>query len=185
MHKAGLVIGGFAAVALVATMAVQAQNSALAPAMVILVRHAERAAEPKDDPGLTDAGAARALALAAALEHAGVTAIITTNLRRTRETAAPLAKRRSITPEVIAAGSGAAHADAVAAAVRKHPGQAVLVVGHSNTVPAIIAALGGPRLPDICDTAYANLYILEPAGDGAGLVRAQYGEPDKPGPGCQ
>jgi hypothetical protein len=57
------------------------------PALVLLVRHAEKAAEPADDPPLTAAGAERAQALATALQDAGVTAIITTPLRRTRETA--------------------------------------------------------------------------------------------------
>jgi len=57
------------------------------PAPVLLVRHAEKAAEPADDPPLTAAGAERAQALATALQDAGVTAIITTQLRRTRETA--------------------------------------------------------------------------------------------------
>jgi phosphohistidine phosphatase SixA len=158
------------------------------PAMVVLVRHAERAAEPKDDPGLTEAGAARAGALAAALDQAGVTAIITTELRRTRDTAAPLAKARGLTPEIVAARGATAHAEAVAAAVRRHPGGVVLVVGHSNTVPSIIAALGGPKLPDLCDAAYSDLFVLATAGTpeglaapGGRLVRSRYGAPDPPG----
>jgi broad specificity phosphatase PhoE len=148
--------------------------------MVVLVRHAERAAEPKDDPGLTEAGAARARALAAALADAGVTAIITSDRRRTRDTAAPLAAARAIAPEIVAAG-GNAHAEAVAAAVRTHRDGAVLVVGHSNTVPAIIAALGGPQMPNLCDGAYADLFILTPRTAGASLVRSKYGAPDPPG----
>ena len=158
------------------------------PALVLLVRHAEKAAEPADDPPLTAAGAARAQALAAALQDAGVTAIITTQLRRTRETAQPLATVRGLTPEVVPVrrGEGEAHAAAVAAAVRRHAGGVVLVAGHSNTVPAIIAALGGPRLPDICESVYANLFVLVPGAGEVRLVRSRYGAADpEPGPECK
>src|SRR5947209_6360731 len=58
---------------------------------VILVRHAEKAAEPKEDPVLSDAGMTRAKALALALRDAGVQAILTTSKQRTRSTVQPLA----------------------------------------------------------------------------------------------
>jgi hypothetical protein len=65
--------------------------------------------------------------------------------------------------------------------VRKAKGNAVLVVGHSNTVSLIVAALGGPRFPELCDAQYAGLYIVRvPAHGAASLVRAQYGAPDPP-----
>jgi phosphohistidine phosphatase SixA len=156
--------------------------------LIVLVRHAEKAAAPSDDPPLTAAGVKRAQALAAALRDAGVTAIITTQLRRTRETAQPLASARSLTPEVVPVrgGEAGAHAEAVAAAVRKHAGGVVLVVGHSNTIPAIIAALGGPHLPDICESVFANLFVLLPGAREARLVRSRYGAADRnPEPGCQ
>jgi hypothetical protein len=61
----------------------------------------------------------------------------------------------------------------------------VLVVGHSNTVPKIIAALGGPQMPEICETQFGNLFVLEPAPAGARLVRSLYGAADPPNaPGC-
>ena len=69
---------------------------ALAQATVFVVRHAERAddgaAKLEDDPDLSAAGRARAEALAAALEDAGITAIFATQYKRTHQTAAPLAK---------------------------------------------------------------------------------------------
>jgi broad specificity phosphatase PhoE len=166
----------------------QATNRAGAPSLVLLVRHAEKAAEPASDPPLTAAGAARAQALAAALRDAGVTAIITTQLRRTRETAQPLAMTRGLTPEVvpISRGAIAAHVEAAVAAVRRHAGGVVLVVGHNNSVPAIIAALGGPRLPDICESVYASLFVLVPGGGEARLVRSHYGAADSdPGRECK
>jgi broad specificity phosphatase PhoE len=137
---------------------------------------------------LSAAGVARAQALASALRDSRVTAIVTTQLRRTRATALPLAIALGLTPETVPIEHGEvpAHADAVAAAVRRHAGGVVLVVGHSNTIPAILAALGGPRLPDICDAAYSNLFILQLGGKEPRLVLAHYGSPDPDlGPDCK
>jgi len=149
------------------------------PTVVILVRHAEKAAAPAADPPLTDAGAARARALAAALANMNVQAVITTELTRTRETGRPAAVARGLTPEIVRSGPRDAHVQAVAAAVRAHAGQNVLVVGHSNTIPAIIAALGGPTLPDICDSQYSTLFVLvmRPDIPKADLVVSSYGAP--------
>ena len=158
------------------------------PSLVLLVRHAEKAAEPVSDPPLTAAGVTRAQALAAALRDAGVTAVITTQLRRTRETAHPLAIARGLTPEVIPISRATipAHVEAAVAAVRRHPGGVVLVVGHNNSVPAIIAGLGGPRLPEICESTYGDLFILQLSSGEARLVRAHYGLPDPgAGPDCK
>ena len=150
------------------------------PSLVVLVRHAERAAEPADDPPLTEFGRARAAALAAAVAHAPPSAIIVSSRKRTMETAAPTATKFGVTPTVVALEGGtAAHIAAVAEAVRKQRG-VVLVVGHSNTIPAIVKALGGPVLPDICDATFTLLYSLVPARDGraAQLVMSQYGAVD-------
>jgi broad specificity phosphatase PhoE len=145
--------------------------------LVILVRHAENAAEPAADPSLTEAGFARARTLVGVLANTRLDAVITTELVRTRETARPLAEARRITPEIVHTGVRDAHAGAVADAVRAHAGQTVLVVGHSNTIPAIIAALGGPKLPDICDTQYSNLFVLILSAGKADLVVSSYGAP--------
>ena len=160
--------------------------------IVLLVRHAEKAPVPADDPPLSDVGTARAQALGAALADAGVTAVVVTPRLRTRATAQPVASARGLTPNVVSLEGGLdAHVRAVAAAVRRHAGGVVLVVGHSNTIPAIIGALGGPKLPDLCDASYSNLFtlVLEP-GDGvetappaARLVRAHYGAADPAGAG--
>jgi hypothetical protein len=56
----------------------------------------------------------------------------------------------------------------------------VLVVGHSNAVPAIIAALGGPTMPSLCDGEYANFFVLVPSSSGWRLVRGHSGTPDPP-----
>lgn len=153
------------------------------PSLVILVRHAERATAPANDPVLTDAGTARAQALRQALAGAGVSAIVTTHLQRTQLTARPLADSLGVPIQVVRVGGPLqSHLDSVAATVRRQPKAAVvLVVGHSNTVPGIIAALGGPRLADLCDTQYASLFVLH-FGDAPAprLVRASYGAADAP-----
>ena len=68
---------------------------------VIVVRHAEKATGQGDDPHLSEAGEARARALARALENAGVTSVITTQFVRTAETAAPTARAAGVAPEVV------------------------------------------------------------------------------------
>lgn len=153
------------------------------PSTVILVRHAERAPEPPRDPVLSDAGIRRSHDLAAALRYAGVTAIVSTQFQRTRLTAVPLAAALGIEPRIIMAGGGAtSHADSVASVVRAHgPGEVVLVVGHSNTIPAIVAALGGPRFPDYCENQYSDLVVMQLGGGATPrVIRAHYGAPDSP-----
>ena len=130
--------------------------------LVVLVRHAEKGGEPADDPALTAPGTARAATLAKLLSTMRIGAVITTEWRRTRDTAAPLAAAAAIVPTVVdtRAAKGDAHAQAVVDAVRAQPAKAVLVVGHSNTVPAIVAALGGPKDLAIADEEYDHLYLL-------------------------
>ena len=148
------------------------------PTVVIVVRHAEKAVAPANDPPLTEAGVARARALVDVLAAADVQAVISTPLVRTRETARPTAEAHGLTVETVALGPTVAeHAKAVADAVRKHAGHTVLVVGHSNTVTSIIAALGGPRLPDLCDAQYSMLYTVVLDGARARLVQGAYGAP--------
>ena len=148
---------------------------------VILVRHAEKSdANPGDrDPALSEAGQQRARALADALADAGVQAVLVTPLQRTRLTAAPLMEQRRLQAQVVAISP--THVADVAKAVREHRGHTVLVVGHSNTIPAIVGALGGPKLPDLCDAQYAQLFTLVIPEQGTpSLVRAQYGPSDAP-----
>ncbi|ROH93480.1 histidine phosphatase family protein [Stagnimonas aquatica] len=158
-----------------------------APSLVLLVRHAEKASTPGHDPGLSAAGEARAQALAAALAEARVGAILTSPLRRTRDTAAPTAAANGLKPQVVGfEGGTAAHVAAVAAAVRAQDAATVLVVGHGNTVPAILAALGGPVLPDFCESSYGHLLVLSLDASPPRLLRARYGAADPaPASGCQ
>lgn len=144
---------------------------------VILVRHAEKATAPADDPPLDAVGERRAQALAAALGDTKVDVVLVTQYRRTAFTAAPLAAASGLTPRVVDTRmGGAAHAGAVADAVRAESGKTVLVVGHSNTIPAIVRALGGKAV-DMQDADYDDLYILVMSAAGTRTIHARYGAP--------
>lgn len=142
---------------------------------VVVVRHAEKASETERDPVLSPAGEARAAALDSAVSGLRFSAIIVTPFQRTRQTAAVVARRNGLTPiEVPVTGGVAAHALAVATEAARHTGN-VLVVGHSNTVGEIVAALGGSRdIGDLCDSEYQSLFIvLRNVPDAT--VRARFG----------
>lgn len=149
---------------------------------IILARHAEKAA-PSGDPELTPEGMRRAEALAQVVADVRLTAILTTQFRRTGLTAAPAARAAGIAPSVLTAtGNLTEDAAAVARAIDALPaGSIVLVVGHSNTLGPIIAALGGPTLPDLCDGEHATLFTLvRPAAGPPHLLRSRYGAAEPP-----
>jgi broad specificity phosphatase PhoE len=152
--------------------------------VVMLVRHAEKASETEADPALSAVGQARARALAETLADAGVSAVVVTQRRRTGDTAAPLTAAHGLVPDTVPIGGPVAgHAAAVAERIRaRHLGRTVLVVGHSNTIPPIMAALGARPMPDLCDGTYDQLFILV-LRDGVadGLTQARFGAASPPG----
>ncbi len=172
--------GSFARLLAVLAVCAASLGAQAAPTVVILVRHAEKGALPANDPPLTEAGVARARALVAALADARIDAVIATPTVRTRETARAVAEPRGLTIETVALAAKEAHVGAVAEAVRRHTGQTVLVVGHSNTVPAIITVLGGPKLADLCDDQYSNLFTLILGAGPPQLIRGTVGAPSPP-----
>jgi broad specificity phosphatase PhoE len=158
-----------------------------APLKVFLVRHAEPQVIPgNDDPGLSDAGRKRAATLKDKLRDAEITAIFTTPFVRTQETAAPLAEELAIAARQIGFPRGLnQHIADVAAAVRNHGGTAVLVVGHGDTVPAVIRRLGGPALKNLCETTFDILFAVELKGGAASLTSSRYGDASPPAePNC-
>ena len=128
-------------------------STAAAQSSIFIVRHAEKAGG--DDPDLTKAGRARAKSLATVLKDAGITAIYTSEVKRTQQTAAPLAKALHLEPAVIPAKDRAA----LVAKLQGSSGN-VLVVGHSNTIPEIIKALGITTSVTIADNDYDNLFLV-------------------------
>src|SRR5438046_9777690 len=96
--------------------------------VVVIVRHAEKAANGGNDPDLSSAGHARAEALARILKDSGITAIFTSEFKRTQETAAPTATSARVTPTV----GTAKEAAALASNWPQLNGNA-LRVGHGHT----------------------------------------------------
>jgi broad specificity phosphatase PhoE len=146
---------------------------------VVLVRHAEKG--EGDDPELSAAGQARARVLAESLKDARLTRILATPPKRTQLTAAPTAAQAGLKVEPISLdGGGAAHIARVVAEVRKaKPGDAVLVVGHSNTVPEIARALGDKAPVMLTDCDYDSLTVIDLDQSPPTVIRTRYGAPTK------
>ena len=155
---------------------------------VILVRHAEKSS-PTGDADLTPIGEQRARDLVSALAGARLSAVISTQYQRTRLTGEPVARAANLEVTVVPASRDLnAAAVAVVAELDSLPaGSTALVVGHSNTLSSIIAALGGPTIPDLCDGEHSTLFILERPGGGkpVSLVRAKYGAAEPEASQCQ
>jgi hypothetical protein len=172
-----------------ATIPVAAQQA------VIIVRHAERAdrgtpqaamqtaappsdraeahpAPPRPDPPLSDAGRARAGRLAEMLAPTGVKALYATEFVRTQQTVAPLAAALGLRVEIVAAADVPGLVTAVKAA---YPSHVVVIAGHSNTVPAVLAAFGWTEPVAIPDDAFDDLFIVVPREtNGPALIRLKY-----------
>jgi broad specificity phosphatase PhoE len=134
---------------------------AFAQKLVFVVRHAERAdtgTQKQTDPPLSAAGEARAQKLASMLAETGVKDIFVTELKRTQDTAKPLTMKTGLAVEQVAATDAAL----LIAKIKSHPNDVVLVVGHSNTLPAILKALAGVDVA-IADNEYDNLFVVVPA----------------------
>lgn len=172
---AAVTVAAAAPVTALVTAPLAAQSG---PTVVIIVRHADKAAAPANDPPLTAVGVERAQSLAEYLKDAKVGAVLHTPTTRTRETSRPSAERFGLTPEIIPTGPGPVVSAAVVEMVRKHAGQTILIVGHSNTVMPWIAALGGPQRENLCDHQYDGIYTLILDGRSARLVESRYGPPN-------
>lgn len=129
--------------------------AASAEPFVVIVRHAEKANNDPKDPDLSEAGHARADALARVLKDAHVTAIFTTELKRTQQTAAPLSKSTGIAPIIVPAKDYAT----LISKLHQVRGNA-LVVGHGNTIPDIIKTLGIDTPVQISDEDYTDLFVV-------------------------
>ena len=151
---------------------------------VVLVRHAEKAAEPREDPPLLESGNTRAQELARILEPVGIKAIYTSQFLRTKQTAEPLAKHLGITPVTLPIKMNPAKPKEISEQSYKdivekifeHPGDAALVVGHSNTVPEVIKMLGGDVAPVIDEKNFDDLFVVTVYAKGkAKVAHLKYG----------
>jgi len=134
---------------------------ATAQKLVFVVRHAERAdagLQAQTDPALSLVGIARAEKLAAMLAEAGVKDIFATEFKRTQDTAKPVALKSGVAVEQVSSKDTAL----LITRIKSHPDDVVLVVGHSNTLPAILKLLAGVDVT-IAENEYDNLFVVVPA----------------------
>jgi phosphohistidine phosphatase SixA len=143
---------------------------------VVVIRHAEKETGSVADPALSAAGEARAALLANMFDVKGagrLDAIYTSAALRNRLTAAPLATRLGIAPIVAPSDDpkGLAHR-----VLRENSGGRVMIIGHINTVPEIVAALSGRSdIPSMDEKEYGAMYIVTvPRIGDANLLRLNY-----------
>ena len=148
---------------------------ATAQTTVFVVRHAERADAAAGtapmmatDPDLSDAGKARANSLAAALKDASITAIYTTEYKRTQQTGEPLARALGLQVTPVPARE----MPILLQKLKSAAGNA-LVIGHSNTVGEVIAGLGVTEPVKLTDSDYDNLFVVV-RGEKPTLIRLHF-----------
>lgn len=120
---------------------------------IYVVRHAEKAVA-ESDPPLSELGQQRANALAQLLAKAELKAIYSTPYKRTQETVQPLAEQLALELQTYRPGA----AEEMAKRVIEQR-ETSLIVGHSNTVPALVRALGG-HSENLTEKDYGDLFQL-------------------------
>jgi len=147
---------------------------------IIFVRHAEEELSQGRDPSLSEAGQRRVAELTRQLVDAdvvaGVDAIYSTPFKRTQETVRPLADTLNLPINDYDATDTE---EVLANILKKHKGKIILVAGHSNTVPVLIANLGASKkVPPINENEYDNIYVISiPWFGKTKTIRLRYGEP--------
>ena len=136
--------------------------------VVFIVRHAEKASTGGKDPDLSVEGQKRADALANMLKDSQITSVFVTEFKRTQETAAPTARAAHVNPTVIPANDMAS----LLQKLRALKGNA-LVVGHGNTIPDLLKAIGIATPVTIPEDDYTEVFAVLP-GDAPQLLRLHY-----------
>jgi phosphohistidine phosphatase SixA len=122
---------------------------------IFLVRHAEKASAAADAP-LGPDGEKRAECLAAMLKDAGIKQIYVTDAKRTQQTAAPLARALKIKPTILPAKDS----NGLIKNLVYTGGGNILVVGHSDTVPFVVARLQGGTVLPIGENEYDRMFVM-------------------------
>jgi len=152
---------------------------------IIFVLHADKAASPIDNPGLSAAGPRRAAELSRQLVDAdvvaGVDAEYSTRYKRSQETARAVADALDLPINTYDVDDTEEILETI---LKRHKGKIILVVAHGNTVPVLIANLGASKkVPPIAEAEYDNIYIISiPWFGKTKTIRLRYGEPYRPAP---
>lgn len=122
----------------------------------ILVRHAEKVKGVKD-PDLTKEGLERAKSLAYLLRDVELAAIYSSDYKRTQQTALPTSEAKKIKTQSYDPRN---LEDLMAEVSEKYVGKTVLIVGHSNTTPALAKLLTGTNYISFDESIYDNFFIV-------------------------
>jgi len=155
-------------VAVILSICLLLTAAADAAPVIFIVRHAEKATTGGNDPHLSDAGRKRADALARILKDSQITAVFVTEFKRTQETAAPTARAAHLSPTVVPAKD----VPGLVARLRGLNGNA-LVVGHGNTIPDLMKALGITTPISIPEDDYTEIFLVS-LRDTPELLRLHY-----------
>lgn len=131
-----------------------------------IVRHAEKDTAPMDNPGLTDAGNARARILRDTLRHKNITRVFVSNTTRSLKTAEPTIGLGNITVSEYNAREPVQNLVGKIRALDRDPN--VLIVGHTNTIPDLIFLLTGTTVAPIPETVYDRFFVVKRKGDWRG-----------------
>ena len=175
MHRRSFLV--VASLLLLAPIAAEAQAE---PIVIYVVRHAERADDGPNsgftgdtsDPPLSESGWARARLIAEMLDDAGVTHVHSTDYLRTRTTGEPTAEAEGLEIE----SYDPRDLRGFAARLKTMPGRH-LVLGHSNTTPQLVEALGGDPVAAIEPMEYDRFYIVTVTGGMVSTVMLRFGKP--------
>ena len=150
---------------------------------IIFVRHAEKEITNNNDPGLTDEGKKRVFELTRQLKDAdvvaGIDAIYSTPFKRNMQTVGPLAAALNLNIHNYEKDN---YEQVLNEIQDNYKGKIILVVGHSDTLPGLMAELGASKkVPVIADNEYDNIYIVSiPWFGKTKTIRLRYGQPYDP-----
>jgi phosphohistidine phosphatase SixA len=154
--------------ALILSISLLLVTHASAAPVIFIVRHAEKGSTGGNDRALSPEGQKRANALAHILKDSQITSVFVTEFKRTQETAVPTAKAAQVSPIVVPAND----IGALVEKLRGLNGNA-LVVGHGNTIPDLLKALGIATPVSIPEDDYTEIFAVL-VGDAPQLLRLHY-----------
>lgn len=124
----------------------------------ILVRHAEKASDGTNDPGLSQPGLERANELAALLVKQSIHALYSTPYKRTKATLTPIARDKNLEINSYDPYDGK---KLLADVLGKYAGGTVVISGHSNTIPGLANELLGKEVfSQFEESDYSNLILI-------------------------
>ncbi|MCV2881935.1 SixA phosphatase family protein [Actibacterium sp. XHP0104] len=131
-------------------------STASAQEMLYVIRHAEKADAPADPP-LTEAGRSRAAAWATMLRDSGIDVVFTSDAARSRETGQIIATALGVDRTEVPLAESGSLADLIQF---DHEDDTVLVVGHTETIPGLIAGFGATIPVTLDHSMYDYLFVL-------------------------